>query len=553
MIGRVPPVRKRDGLGIAASLALALLVWPLYGSAARLWWTFDDFFHIRLVQGKAPLDYFFFSAEPWRELGMFTPFLLLSLQADLLGFGLRPAPFYFHQLIALGAATVALFWLLRLWLAPGLAFLSSLLFLVGAPLAGWAPELMIRHYVEGLFFSTIAVWLFVKSVRENRPGLSLASALLYLAAVLCKEAYVPLVGLLLLLPEADWRLRFRRARAHLIFLAVYLAWRSVMVGALLGGYGWATRPGDLPGLALALPRKLGASFVGDSMFAAAVLGAALLIGVASAFTRRRHAVLFFVCMLAAAAVPFLPVSKSFEPRYGALAWLAIVVAFGFGIRTLLDRGGAFRAVAWLAAAAAVAAAFAGNRSQWHSRFASAERMSAEAAFFLRMKDKELLRHPLVPPAALKELRWLKEEHLGLPSGAGWFADDLYLCAPAREIERIWQYRTDTRSIEDVTALLPAIRSGYCASFRDVPLRADFWHEEGGFFWDLGPYVTGQYAIVYADGVERFDVAPRDGYRRHAAVLSLRVRYEAPEGWVAFSPDISIDLRANRRARWERRP
>jgi hypothetical protein len=552
MIGRVPSVRKRDGFGVAASLLLASLVWPLYGSAARLWWTFDDFFCIHFLQGKSPLGYLV-SPELWRPHRMFTPFLLLSYQSDMLLFGLRPAAFYVHQLAALAVAAVALFWLLRLWLAPGPAFLASLLFLLGVPTGAWVQELLVRHYIEGLMFSMASVGLFVASLREERPKLGVLSAGLYLAAVLCKEIYVPLLGLLLVLPERDLRTRLRRSRAHLVVLAVYLAWRYAILGTLLGGYGWTTRPDEVPSLLRSLPGRVGASFVGASALATAALIAALSAGIGAALFRQRRATLLFLGALLLVLAPVLPVSRSFQARYGGLAWLAVAVAFGFGVRALLGRGPAFRALAGLLATTAIVAAYAGNRSRWRESLARAERMSAEEMFFLRMKDRELLRHPLVPPAAMNELRWFKEEHLGLPRGAGWFADDLYLCAPSREIGRIWEYRSATRSIVDVTSLLPGIRSGYCSGFRDVPLRADFSYEDGDFFWDLGPYETGRYAIVYGDGVERFDVEPRAGYRHHAAVLTLRVRYEAPEGWVAFSPGISLDLRGNGRARWERPP
>ena len=552
MIARVPPARKRDGPGIAASLVLALIVWPLYGSATRLWWTFDDFFCIHFLQGKSPLGYLA-SPELWRQHRMFTPLLLLSYQADMLLFGLRPAAFRVHQLVALAGAAVALFWVLRLWLAPGPAFLTSLLFLIGVPTGAWVQELLVRHYIEGLLFSIASVWLFVKSLREERPRLGVLSAVFYMAAVLCKEIYVPLPALLLVLPEGDSRSRWRRSRALLVVLAVYLAWRYAVLGTLVGGYGWTTRLEDLPSLLRSLPGKVGASFVGDSALATGALIAALAAGLAAATFRRRGAGLLLLGALLLALLPVVPVSGSFQARYGGLAWLAVAVAFGFGLRALWGRGSRFRALAGLLAAVALAAAYAGNRIRWRESLGRAERMSAEETFFLRMKDRELLRHPLAPPAAMKELRWLKEEYLGLSRGAGWFADDLYLCEPAREIARIWQYRTETRSIEDVTSLLSGIRASYCAGFRDVPLRADFSHEGGDFSWDLGPYETGQYAIVYGDGIERFDVAPRAGYRHHAAVLRLRVRYEAPEGWVAFSPDISIDLRTNRRAHWERRP
>jgi hypothetical protein len=41
---------RRDKSGIAVSVVLTLLVWTFYGDAARLWWTFADFFHIHLLK-----------------------------------------------------------------------------------------------------------------------------------------------------------------------------------------------------------------------------------------------------------------------------------------------------------------------------------------------------------------------------------------------------------------------------------------------------------------------------------------------------------------------
>ena len=55
-------------------------------------------------------------------------------------------------------------------------------------------------------------------------------------------------------------------------------------------------------------------------------------------------------------------------------------------------------------------------------------MSAEEIFYVGMSAKELLRQPLVPPAAMKELRWYRENVLGHGASGGWFADDFFACA-----------------------------------------------------------------------------------------------------------------------------
>ena len=283
------PVKRGTPTGpILASLALVAVVGMLYGNATRLWWTLDDFYCIRFLHEHAPLSYLF-SPDLWRQHRMFTPLLLLSYQADALAFGFRPQPFYVHQLAALAATAAALFCVLRLWLVPRVAFAAALLFLLGAPVVAWVPELLVRHYVEGLLCALLSVACFIACVRGKRPGLSLLSAALYFAAMLAKEVYVPLVALLLLLPEGDLRLRVRRARPHFVSLVVYLVWRYAMLGTFAGGYGWTVRPEELPGLGFALPGKIGASFLSGSRVWSGILVASLAAGLCAALYRSRRA------------------------------------------------------------------------------------------------------------------------------------------------------------------------------------------------------------------------------------------------------------------------
>jgi len=534
-------------------LTAAASTWALHGRVVRLWWINDDFYALHVLHGRS-LAEAFLSPGVWRQSRMFTPLLMLSFDADLLAFGLRPEAFYAHQLVALAAAAAALVAVLRLWLPWTLALLASLLFLAGVPTIAWAQELLVRHYAEGLILAAFATRLFVLSLRRGRPTLAWGSALLYFGAMLEKEIYVPLAVLLLLLPEGEPRVRLRRLLPHAAALAAYLAGRYAVLGALGGGYGWTVEPGELPALVAGLPAKVARQFVGGHLAWDALLLAALAVGIAAALRDGRgRAAGLLVAGLALSVAPIAPVSKAFQPRYAALAWLTVVVAFSFGCAGLLRAGGGSRArsagVA-LAAAACLAAAAVHVRAGEASH-ASAGRMSAEGRFFLSMKDGDWLRRPAIPAAAMNELRWLKEDALGLPRGAGWFADDVYLCGHADRISRMYEYRDAQRTVVDATAVLPAQRSRYCASIRDAPLEAAFTYAGGNFSWELGPYGSGRYAIVYGDGIERFDVARRDGYRHHASVFTLRIRYESPEGWRTFSPDIPLDFRASPRIHWER--
>jgi len=543
----------RSSLGAIAVLLLtsAAATWALYGRVLRLWWTNDDFYVLHVLRGRS-LAEAFLSPGVWRQSRMFTPLLMLSFDADLRAFGLRPEAFYAHQLLALAAAAAAVAAVLRLWLPWTLALVASLLFLSGVPTIAWAQELLVRHYAEGLILAAFATRLFVLSIRRGRRALAWGSGLLYLGAMLEKEVYVPLAALLLLLPEGEPRTRLRRLLPHAAAFAAYLAGRYAVLGALGGGYGWTVEAGELPGLIAGLPAKVARQFAGGNPAWDALLLAVLAVGIAAAVRDGgRRAAGLLAAALALSVAPIAPVSKAFQPRYAVLAWLAVVVAFAFGCAALLRAGARSRSVGIALAAAACVAAAAVHVHAGETSYAAAGRMSAEGRFFLSMRDGDWLRRPAIPAAAMNELRWLKEDALGLPRGSGWFADDVYLCDHADRISRMYEFRDVERAVVDATSVLPAQRSRYCASIRDAPLEAAFTYAGGDFSWELGPYASGGYAIVYGDGIERFDVARRDGYRHHASVFTVRIRYESPEGWRTFSPDIPLDFRASPRIRWER--
>ena len=68
------------------------------------------------------------------------------------------------------------------------------------------------------------------------------------------------------------------------------------------------------------------------------------------------------------------------------------------------------------------------------------------------------------------------------------------------------------------------------------------HGEGtGISWSMGPYADGRYRFVLGDGAVAFGMPRTGGFLlRQLAPISLRVKYEAPEGWVTYSPELRID-------------
>ena len=191
-----------------------------------------------------------------------------------------------------------------------------------------------------------------------------------------------------------------------------------------------------------------------------------------------------------------------------------------------------------------------NRSQWRRTYSLAHRMSVEARAFVDLGSAEMLRNPAIPPAAMVELQWVKTAILHRNNDASWTYDDIYFCshsAPRRVIE------FEGRTMADVTAMTSIDGPKYCGNLRnDAPLEARFRYRDQSLFWDLGPYRTGHYRFVLADGLQAFEMPQHDGFQLGTLPgVALRIRYASPEGWIAYSPLITIDLSRNRDLSWSR--
>jgi hypothetical protein len=532
---------------------LAAFVWILYHPVTRLWWMDDDLFHLHFLSMHSALEYCF-SPRVCRLMSdnLFTPLPYVSYSLDLALFGRSPAAFHAHQLLALFVAAAALYAAFRRWLSPSLSGFAASFFVLGIPSAFWVLDLMLRHYLEGLIWAALALIGFVEAIRRTRPGLSILSSVFYFAAMSEKEIYVPLFVFLLFLPEGSWRGRLRLLRWHVVALLMYLGWRWVMLGTLLGGSGWAIRPRELPRLIATLPVRIGDKiFSGPPAFIAILLGC-VLAG-ATWLAWRRRGTLNVVALSAILILgPLIPAAQSTDERFGTLPWLLICVLFVFGCQDLLATSFRARRAAVLLLLVGFSAAFICNRADWRKKYAWATQMSTEGRFFLSMLPSDLLRHPRIPPGAMNETRWFKEESLGLPKGSGWFADDVYLCGAASPAARVWEYDATQARVREVTAEVRSAAIRYCSSLRlSAPLRAEFESLGNVVFWHLGPYSEGRYSFVLRKGIESFAVPAEAGYQALPKNLSLMVRYASPAGWITFSPELTMDFQSTARFRWER--
>lgn len=537
-----------DGL---LTVICALVPLILYRGAADLWWTYDDFFNLRHVGDHSPLDYGFDPAVraelPTR---MLTPLLMLSLDFDLSWAGSDPRGFYLHHLAVLSAVGAAAYLVLRFWLSRGWSALGSALLISGTPFVSLALRLGCRHYLEGLLLGLGAIACMAAAIARRSPRWAVASAALYLLAMLAKEIFVPLGVLLVLLPGGPPRDRLRLAAPLAAALGAYLAFRFAMLGTLAGGYGWAVTAGEVPALLASLPGKTARALAGPAPVWGGAALAGLVVGIAAAVASSRAARLLVGAGAALALLPVLPVSTEMEPRYATASWAVLAVGFAAGCHQLARRGG--RAAGWATALAAVTATAVSvsNRATWAQDLRASERMAAEHRFFVGLGVGDALRHPAGPPSAMRELRVLKEERWGLPRGAGWFYDDLFLCLG--EPQRVWGWDSEAGRVVEISSRIPALRTAHCTRIRPAALEAEFERRGETLFWRLGPYPAGDWAFVMEEGVEAFAVPRRGGFQIGGLeALALRVRYRSPQGWLAYSPPLEIDFRRSPVFRWTR--
>jgi len=549
-------VKKSRDLLIA--IGLVLLIFVLYRKVVRLWWTYDDAYLVHLAVDHTVADEFF-NATVWPQK-LFTPLMMVAFEWDMALFGLEPARWYVVHLAALALSTLAFFAALRLWFSPGRAGVGALLYLASVPLCSLITEISGIHYFLGILFGALATVVYVVALRRRDAAgpaagdggvperrrlagwTSAVSALLYLVAMLAKETIIPLPVLFLALPERDLRTRARYAAPHVIALAIYLFWRRAVIGTILGGYGWAVDRSEWPALIASLPKKIILASAGANVSLGIALIVVMLLGIA--FIGKRG-LLLFVVALALAVGPIVPVSKEMQRRYALMPWLCWSVAFVAGADRTRARKALLTAVPLLMLAV--------NRQEWGYEFGRTQRMADEARFFFDMPPDTFLRRPTVPPAAMGELNWLKTVHLRKPPGAAWFYDDYFLCTVPAMPKRAWEYQPPRRAVVEITSELPAIAKKHCSSMRNAaPLSASFDYRDQALFWTFGPYTDGKYRVLLGNGVQAFDVPRQDGFRLpDIPGISLRIRYDSPQGWFTYSDEIALDFARQPRLNWRR--
>jgi len=530
-------------------LFLALIIGGFYGDVIHLWWTYDDTQILKHAILYHPREYFL-QPRIWQEFTprFLTPLLIFSFDADIFLFGLKPQWFYVHQLIVIWLCSSMLYFILRKWVQRPFAFLGAALFLLGSPVAVIAQQLMTRHYVDGLFFALVSLYLFMKSLEKSKIGWACGSALAYALSMAAKEVYVPFAFLLIAMPQGEWKHRVKYLTPHFVLLLLYVGWRFWMLGTPLGGYGGAISAKN----AVLLPYNH--FFVGQKSILGITAGIAVLTASIVFLAKNWQRAFFILWTGVLVLVPILPVAHFAAPRFFLVAWIAVVFFLFFIIRFFWCNGLTGKILSAVLSLIVILHTVSDSRNTWRDHFSSARRLSTEGTFiFSAARPNDLLRQPDFEGHYFKGIQWLKS-YGGTPASGRWFYDDIYLCEHDLSGKRIWQYLRPERRLVDITGSIEGIAKAYCNRIRyDAPLTIRAVYSRNAASWELGPYSDGHYAFLTGDGMTRMEAPPTGSMRVHFNTdVTFRIRYESPEGWITYSPDLIVSFKDDRaEVNWKR--
>lgn len=318
------------------SISLGALLCLLYHHPfVHNFWLFDDPFILRYA-AEHPAWAYLFDPQVWNLFSSanFTPMVVLSYALDYHLFGLSPKWFYLHSLLSLWVLCILIYLLLRRHIPIWAALFGVLFFILSKPFTTATEILMLRHYIEGAVFSSLAALFFLSALKNDSMPKAAWAAFFYLLAMLCKEIYIPLPLILCFVPQCLFRQRIKMCLLISLSLILYLGWRLWMLGVLIGGYsgelmadGFQSRLSTFFCVLSYLGSSV-AEYSGYAQFIAACLGFLITVSLAYHISRRNFCTLAFgLAGLVAAIVPLLPIVPHLQDN--------VLIAFRFSFAAVL--------------------------------------------------------------------------------------------------------------------------------------------------------------------------------------------------------------------------
>lgn len=560
-------VRRHEG--VLACVFLGLLAFAMHKSALHGYWRFDDGAHLRFVALYSPWQYFLQPAVMLlQSYANVTPYNALFYEINLALFGMEPRWHYAHLIVVLAATAFATYRLVRLWQAPVAALLAAVLFLGGLPTLHVAQQLMTGHYATGLLLSVLSLHSFVLGVRQDRRGLVVLGAALYLLATTCKEVYVPLLLVLPVIPVGDLRARLTASLPFVVVAVLYTLWRYAVLGQLMGGY-IATPIGPWEQLRqlLSIPLLLAGWVRGDGMAAYflgrgavyPIAGMVILALIALASYRKRLRWTLVCVSLPLILLPLLPLTGNpginEADRYLFLAWWACSVLLATVVGSLRDTGGEY--VIQCVCAIGLVALLLSTQMLEHRRITP--RLAKENTLYqtaLRMDGNTAL----MPPPNRDNYRTLlagaRQAAALLANGpqdpARLAVDKASLCEYTQQGKTILEFDEASGSMKDVTSQLETsltkLLGQQLHSVSGVLLSVRLTFHDSKLQWELGPFDDGVYSVVLGSSPTK--VPARGGISwAGKEPLQFKMSHESSDGSVALSPILEFDMTKQSEFSW----
>jgi len=556
--------------GVLVGVFLGLLAFAIHKSALHGFWRFDDGAHLKFVALYSPWQYFLQpSVMLLQSYANVTPYNALFYEINLALFGMEPRWHYAHLIVILAATAFATYRLMRLWQAPLAALLAAILFLGGLPTLHVAQQLMTGHYATGLLLSILSLHSFVLGVRQDRRGLVVLGAALYLVATTCKEVYVPLLLALPMIPVGDLRARLKASLPYVVVAVLYTLWRYAVLGQLMGGY-IATPVGpweqlrqmlSIPLLLVGWLNGLDATAYFLSRGALyPVAGLVILALIATASYRRRLNWVLIGAALPLILLPLLPLTGNpginEADRYLFLAWWACSILLATLVGSLRDAGAEY--VIQCACSAGLVALLLSVQMHEHRRITP--RLAKEDMLYqtvLHMSSNTVLMPPPNRDNYKTLLAGARQAAALLGSGpqdpARLAVDKVSLCEYTQQGKTILEFDEACGCTKDVTGQLGTSLTKLLGhemhSVSGVPLSVKLAFRDSKLQWELGPFADGGYSVVL--GSTPTKVPARGGISwAGKESLKFKMSHESPDGSVAVSPNLEFDMTKQSEFSWQ---
>ncbi len=536
-----PPPKNLSFSSICAMSLPLVLFWILYHPVVHTWWLYDDSCHLVYII-KNNLYAAFFDKNNGFSYINFTPLEPLSLGADFHIFGFDPKGFYWHHLLSFSVALIASYILLNRFFPVILSGFILSWFVASVPVCEAVFFLMVRHYIEGLFFTMISIHFFMMSLQKDKLIWSYAGALLYLLACLSKELYVPLVVILLFFPEIKVRSRLKFLYPYFGVALIYTCWRLYMLDfkGLVAGY---------PGRPLLLKEVLGfplsalglMDWKNYSQWIFILLMGSGFLWAFKTWTLRKKliAVIFFIC-------GFLPILKVLAnaTRFLFLVSFLVYVCLGIGLgyisrisSSLLIR----KLAVMLIGGGLILTSFSSilqHVSLWQQK---AKNIEVEGKFLLysnKGSENVLLTDN---GHCYNAFITLRKELLGLSPGPLYCMNNDCVCIYSPYNKQAWVSSGENLFTSDILSNRKKINYEECGSKKELSVYISY--KDGKVTWQFGPYKDEAYMLYMGntDISEFIEISSKGerNYEMRVKDIFFIIKYKSPEGWETYSPMLTF--------------